>query len=537
MANVTVPKEFFVKERRMYSNWQFAFWRELFQNSTDVESSQIRVNLVDKGNRLIGIEFEDNGCGMSRDLLETVYFRLGASTKNDGSTVGGFGRARILTCFSMKNYTIHTQNNLVQGDGGSYEIADADYRKGCLIQVEMENENYDAIYSALHEYLSHSQLRCVVTVNGKRWTEWCHRRTLTRTLDLGDVQFAHVYVNKSAGNNRLLVRVNGTVMYSQQIRAKAQVIVEIDPSMSREVLTANRDGMHTKYFSILSSFIEELTVDTMASLQSKLRRKNSTIRGRGLIFSINRKTMMEQRAAAAALQPVAPQVVQPIGLGQGTVGLPGNGLPQTDEVMVSEVLGAKLEDFEDTKGRSIFNAISSRLGEKFLTDLPDIFIIDETDNENVRKVIDRYNPENWVTCEGVDGKTYNKGGNLYKLLMLWKFSCQHAIDSLMEAQKNVSQIVWSFGWVFSDTAEGKCKSVQGGHAFLLNPVDSDGKVRFSLRSKEDQKILMAIAKHEVAHSVVDYHNEEFASILTDIDKMYSEKEMFRKMQSFLTGTQ
>lgn len=538
MANVMVPKEFFVKERRMYANWQFAFWRELFQNSTDAGSSNIRISLVDKGDKLIGIEFEDNGSGMTRETLETVYFRLGASTKNDGSTVGGFGRARILTCFSMKNYTIHTQNSLVQGDGGSYEIAEADHRRGCLIQLEIEDERFGTLKDALEEYLSYSQLHCLVTINGERWTAWSHRRQLTRTLDVGGSSFANVYVNKSAANSRLLVRVNGTVMYSQSIRAKAQVIVEVDPRLSREVLTANRDGMHTKYAHILNNFVEELAVDTMSALASKLKRKNSTIRGRGLIFSMNRKDEQkrkEQKAADIAARSVADQdTVVATGIGQGSVRLSGSRGSVSSDVRVAEVTGARLEDLIDTNAArdAIFDRAfppRSRLGEKHAHNLPDLFIIDETDNEEVRKVIDRYNPEGWVICER-QGVQYSKGRDLYKLIMLWKIACQSAIDALMEAHSNIPQVVWGLGWIFSDEAEASCKPIEGGHALLLNPVNKEGKMAYSLSSKEDRKKLMALAKHEVAHTVVDWHNEQFAGILTDIDVKFDEKEVFRKMK-------
>jgi len=101
MPSITVPKEFFVKERRMYSYWQQAFWREFFQNSVDAGSTKIDVRLSVNSDYAVEVVFTDNGCGMDRDTLERVYFRLGASTKSGADMVGGFGRARILTCFSM----------------------------------------------------------------------------------------------------------------------------------------------------------------------------------------------------------------------------------------------------------------------------------------------------------------------------------------------------------------------------------------------------------------------------------------------------
>ena len=549
MPNVSIPKSFFVKERRMYASWRFAFWRELFQNATDAGSTEIRVSLADKGGGVIGVEFSDNGSGMTRDVLENVYFSLGSSTKNDGSTVGGFGRARILTCFSMKNYTIHTQNNLVQGDGGTFEIADVDYRKGCLIQVEMENENLSSLRDALREYLFYSQLPCTVFVDNEKWMSWSYRRQLTRTLDLNGVSFASVHVNKSAANNRLLVRVNGTVMYHQYIRAKAQVIVEIEPSMSREVLTANRDGMHNQFAAVLNGFTDEIASDTMNSLTSRLKRKNSTVRGRGLIFSLKPKEGASDEQLKGAEDPLSSSVqsalVQPssdVVFGQGSFSLLrqsveyGQRGQAVESVRVAEVHGnvSGLSGLNFTEGnRAIEKALfPPRLGEKFQTNLPDIFIIDETENVAVRKVIDSYNPENWVVCEA-QNKQYNKGSKFYKLLMLWKIACQSSVEALMRRDASIEKIAWGLGWVFSDTAGAMCKSIEGGHALLLNPVDKDGKSSYNITDKKDLKKLMAYAKHEVAHIMMSYHDETFASVLTFIDSEFDERETFRKMKDFL----
>lgn len=537
MRQVSVPKEFFVKERRMYSNWRFAFWREFFQNSTDAHASRIRIFLSQDAHNNITVIFEDNGSGMSREVLENVYFSLGASTKTGGETVGGFGRARILTCFSMKSYEIHTQTNLVKGDGGAYDIEDAPQFDGCKITVEMENESFNDLKAALDEYLSQSQLACRVIINDQAWTAWSYRRQLTRTLDLSGIPFAKVYVNKTAANNRLLVRVNGTVMYSQYIRAKAQVIVEIEPSVAREVLNANRDGMHYKYATVLAAFIDELATDTNSALRSRLKNKSATIRGRGLMLALRKRD--EQKVAAALKAavdlpqaPVEQMVAAPghkISLGQGSLDDVRNARrgAELQSVPIAEITG-DLDELQLVPRTVVPVKKEPEVGERYLTDLPDVFIVDDTENEAIRKVMDSYNPENWVVGQ-TQGKKYNKGGNLYKLLMLWKVACQHAIDAYMNIYKEQKQISWGLGWFFADDSEAKCEPVAGGHALLLNPVDGDGRLKFSLRSKKDQKRLMAIAKHEVAHLAFSYHDESFAKLMTEIDGFYDEKTVFRQM--------
>lgn len=518
MASVVTPKSFYVKARRDYSNWRFAFWRENFQNSVDAGCSSIDISMNDLGNGSISVVFDDNGKGMSRDILENVYFRLGESTKGGSSSVGGFGLARILTCFSMKNYKITTQDNLVVGDGGEYSISDVEFFNGCKLEVEIENESLGSMNDALSEYLRQSQLPCRVTVNGERWTKWCYRRTLTRQLSLDDNIFANVYVNKSGENGLLMIRVNGTIMYSQRTRAKAQVIVEIVPEIARDVLTAHRDGMTYKYQYVLNSFIQELSVDTTSALKSRFTNKSAVVLGQGMFSSRKKNTANNQKDMAESNQDLA--VGSASDLCHASVGsIPIAEFTNKDE-------GAYTVSADYVAGyRKV-------IGEKFLNDLPNIYIDDETESADVHSVINQYHPENWIVKE-VGGKTYNKGNKFYKLLMLWKIACQHAIDALMDFHPTTDHIVWGLGWVFSEQVRARCRSVSAGSVFLLNPVDEKGKVRFSLRDKKDLKVLMALAKHEVAHVIYSYHDESYASLLTGIDENFDEKKAYQSMAAFL----
>ena len=127
---LTVPKDFFVEERnKFYDAWVEAFPREFFQNSVDAGARVIRIDIHEapgKGSfgrapRLPAVTrfvFEDDGHGMSHQVLEDVFFTLGASTKRDeNSSVGGFGRARIMQAFSQERYSIRTRDRYVEGDG------------------------------------------------------------------------------------------------------------------------------------------------------------------------------------------------------------------------------------------------------------------------------------------------------------------------------------------------------------------------------------------------------------------------------------
>lgn len=232
---VTIHKSFFKKERDgFYSDWFLAFWRELFQNSVDAGSENIRIYLDQKEGRgsfgnyrsdppnVVRVVFADDGCGMSYDVLDDVYFAIGHTTKTaDDGSVGGFGRARLMTCFSQDRYSILTKDNFVVGEGGDFDIyplhtalakldefeqdikqqsSDAEAENntslqgvwrdkemvktaianggfnGCRVEVDLETvrdtsysygqpANLDRMKRALKTYLSESQIKPNVTIN------------------------------------------------------------------------------------------------------------------------------------------------------------------------------------------------------------------------------------------------------------------------------------------------------------------------------------------------------------------------------------
>lgn len=130
---IAQDKSFYVKERdAFYSAWLLSFWRELFQNSVDAGAGTIRIDVTEAGQKgsfgrvpppktATRVVFADDGCGMTEDILNDVYFRMGGTTKQDDeASVGGFGRARLMTNFSQIRYSIETRDRYVEGDGAEF---------------------------------------------------------------------------------------------------------------------------------------------------------------------------------------------------------------------------------------------------------------------------------------------------------------------------------------------------------------------------------------------------------------------------------
>lgn len=294
---VRVPKSSFRSERdTFYSDWMLAFWREFFQNSVDAGARNIAISLstekargsfnldADTDENVTRIVFDDDGKGMSADVLSNVYFAIGESTKgSEAGSVGGFGRARLMTCFSQKRYSILTSDSFVMGDGPHYvlydltsaerqiamaieklraegggdaaidgliadksrigEGIDANVRKGCRVEVDIEHVHSTHSYKLpteavmaerLKEYLSESQIPANVTINGMSPEEYFKtasklqarrgpvKRTLVAETEEGKVEFATVHQSdgaKAAHKGKMIVRVDGASMYAEHINA------------------------------------------------------------------------------------------------------------------------------------------------------------------------------------------------------------------------------------------------------------------------------------------------------------------------------
>lgn len=505
MAQLKLGPKFFRKERdNLYSDWPTGFFREDLQNSIDAGASVIEFNIhEDKGETIISVG--DNGCGMTRDIIENKFFVLGETTKEGPGTVGGFGRARILTCFSMDWYELQTGNLLVQGKSSEYEIAEVDsFRKGCLFRVGTKDKTVDEMRQALIKVLSCSQLDCAVLVNGVRYTNWLRKYRLTREISCGSV-----YVNKSQNSGgRIIVRVKGLYTFDCPTDAIEQVIVEIDPEKSREVLTVNRDSMHYKYQNNLQSFLTEIAVDKRSALRSRVR-MTTLIKGNGFIVSHARNPKLDFAGSKGSVAEV-------------------------HEIDTSKTHLVQLTDIQRAAASVPVHAVRQEVvdGQQFATNLPAIYINDETELPAVRKAMKAFDPRKWVySVKSVRGKEqrYRKGSTYLKLLMAWKTACEEAVRALLSCHQ-IDSLTWMVGWDFSESDARHCSFEGNVHAICLNPVDNLGNLKYSIRKKASLLALMALAKHEVAHVAVSYHNEDFSTMHTAIDEIFDPFSTLRKMR-------
>lgn len=510
MPSITVPHKFFTDERKKLYNWEPDYWRELLQNSIDAGARFININIENNDGSIV-CTTQDDGCGMTREVLDNVYFALGETTKKDSSSIGGFGRARIMTCFGHDKYEIETLNNRVVGVGGEYQVDDIPYRKGCVVRTTMSDTTVEKMTEVLRSYLRSCSLDKIsvhVSINGEPFNDHLYRGRRVRELSFGGV-----YVNRNGIlNNHILFRVNGLTMFSRYINCGKQVVVEINPDRAREVLSANRNSFVGDALNEVNRWVDELSIDDISALRYRKRETRRIINGTGRLLMRSKSKQKEARQQ---------------------VGKAGSTESITTEGRMSPFVSTMVEvSQEDMANRSYHEPMP---GDRFAPDIFDVVILDETNDPDMDKVIARYHPENWTfeikRDRGVD-TLYRRGRESYRLLIAWKIAVEEALRVMVDVF-NMDDIQWSVGWVFG--WQGGCHTeIDGCHVFCLNPVE-DMSAKYHLTRREDLLALLAIAKHEAAHGRVDLHNESWASTLTEIDKKYDTQLVLRRIKSELAA--
>jgi len=663
---VSTPKEFFVSERdRFYSDWTLSFWREFFQNSVDAGAKRIDISVETVSPRgsfddlapdretVTRIVFSDDGCGMSESVLNDVYFSIGATTKEGGDNIGGYGRARLMTCFANLRYSILTTDRFVMGDGADWVnfeltealneissaeasllLADSSERRdralaglskdrtlveqakqngglrGCRIEVDLDpaSGRYNAkpstefMLKRLREYLSESQLSPKVFINGRAPEEFFDtagkklqsrrgavRRQLSVDADGEPSVFANVHLNESgqaSHKGKLIVRVAGASMFTEDVDADVQVIVELDPKVARDAMTSNRDGLRGDYRRSLQSLVQEIVVDNKSALKERKSERIKIDGERG--YNIARRPDLQKisRQEASTTEIEAAQSVAkaaPTSLSSPLLvteyGLPIEALEefmysfktgmsflnQADEnsefrfrseftELRTKVLNAPWGDeiklfFSDLSPEArtwLTNTLKGRLEEAEselpeeetrIKDLNDIVIHVENTNPAIRAAIRRNDPRNWDIQKG-------RGRQPRSLLVAWTEACRIAVKALMKVRPSTGEFPWTTGWCYDVAREqhqgdrsrefvtkAMCVSEDGRHVFMVNPVTQEGKLAFNPSSQEDRQKLQALAMHEVAHVVQDWHNETYAGILTDLMEVYDFREANRAMKA------
>lgn len=270
--HVRFDDSYFKKTINEYQDWQFAFFRETAQNGCDAKARNIFYHINEKED-YIEVVCEDDGKGMTEDILLTKFLVMGGSHKESGS-VGGFGYAKSIILFCHPFYEIRTNDSVLTGSYGRYydPVVEVNAQKGTKITVHIDKESC-SIYnlkSKLREWVNNSTLKNTKVFLNDEELEQQSLRSLKykNETNIGKLMFSKE-TSEYSYSSTLWVRMRGMAMFKKNIYSNNNHFVgaiDLDAESSQTCLTANRDGLKPEYDNSLNSLIQQLS-EEMSSYQ------------------------------------------------------------------------------------------------------------------------------------------------------------------------------------------------------------------------------------------------------------------------------
>lgn len=526
MPSVIVPAEFFIKERnQIYGNWQLALVRELVSNSIDAHATEIKIETSvynEGGTFRHQVRVVDNGEGMSKRVLDEVYFTLGKTTKG-GDGIGGFGRARILTSFSHPSYTIHTRDNLVLGSYGEYDTKKVAHPiQGCDIRIfiDPDSASFSSIEGNVLTFINQADLPIKFTWNGEEKKSWLPMKRYLQDLEYDEESFAKIYHipqdelgGRSIGHN-WIYRVNGCPMYSEIGESDDIFIVEINPKKSRSVLTASRDSLRSEFRNAIHEYKRLIGSQHKYMTRGQmLHQELKYYEGAGVqslaFYSENNQDARHE-------QPKQ------------------NKITKFKTINSTEELRLMVDHKEKTD--SMMNQVFGELKEneikhtykisEFISDIP---IQINTSKEPLVKAAERFSPALWE-FQIHDNRAKILSGRLeWELYLAWEAAITGCLKTLNNKWLK-QDIKYVCGFVFDEDVEGLHKQESRKHSYFFRPTNEEGVIRFDPHYFPDFVYILAIAKHEVVHTTCQYHDESFTNLHMIIDSSVDPFVVFKEFK-------
>ena len=409
---------------------------------------------------------------MNRSELFEKFLALGETSKS-GTAIGGFGKAKEILCFAHSSYEIRTGIWLVVGSGSSFAFKDdLPMVVGTKTTVRIENqESYEVgwFIDKLRSVVAMSKLyqltvtwarddgQAMVLNSQDRLGKAIRKSERFRVSKYGFASSDH--------SQRAIVRAGGVAMFTRDIGGKQSYIFDLIDE-PREDLTSNRDGLTEVAAKEFDQLLKEVTTETVSFDKSEVELK--TVIQDGLSFYGNipekPKAEPEPKVEPEATKPEAPQEVE-------------------DSAVEVEVIEPAESDPvkpfppvppPPTKYSIVLKGYGTRPLRRYWCDTHV--------SAKLKRLVSK-----WVTAVRI----------------------MHEITS--------DRSVFRVGLVFDkrdNAVEAMLQEIGGYTTFLLNPLTAEGTL-LPMASYDDLK-LISLAAHEYCHKQNRYHDEIYASRLTDI---------------------
>jgi hypothetical protein len=513
---IRIGREFFTAAIKDYADWREKWWREAIQNAVDAGANNIEC-IIDERADSIMVACQDNGVGMSEEVILDKFLVLGATTKIAGGTTGGFGKAKELLLLPWLSWSIRSGNVLVEGEGASYEVShtrEAVHGTQLIVHMPRDEATHEPAAKA---FISKCYLpRVRFHVNGEVAKANLKQGELVK--EFGD-KAAVYYDKRSSSYTQMLIRANGLYMFEQYISSEVPgtIVVELlQPSI--ELLSANRDGFRDSELRwSMRKFADRLATDATQELKSKKGLIRKRFKGSGKFKATSTDTLTAALLESlGAMIPRGKQGRQELTMSAGQqrelekmlLSMGGAEQPEKSfgdwgdgstgeqpappiNLRASAELAKAMLDGTEVQGTAHMEAIAKQLAWE-----PDFYLYNNIEGWRVAK---KFFPERMPPF-------------VRKLLRFWAECCRFILLALG------SDYEYGVGFVFETEVGGMHVVEDGENWLLLNPFKGTrpSDRLYSLSKKEDVDDIWATAVHEVTHMAdgIDYHGDTYASALT-----------------------
>ncbi len=514
-----------------YSDWKEKFWRECVQNSADARAKNILLSAVKNDDGTFIISCEDDGTGMTLDVLLNKFLVLGGTTKEGGAeTSGGFGKAKEMIILPWIGWAIHTKNSAAVGAGDAYTVYTVENgkwqwhqlegetspefpppgrppedRKGTYLAVLMPSEKHTNVAEAMayvekcwlpkikfHFYGNAPQIDSSAVQGDLR------NGRLIR--EIGDK--AKIYYTKSSTRiSRCLIRTReGLYMFNEYLPydVSGYVVVELlKPSV--EIITSNRDGISdSQVRQALREFLNNLAANTKSALNSqkykitkvykgeKFTAQDQRIAESEMVLSIGE--MMRVKIGKEDRYEISDQAARAISDQVDHAEQQASRSPG-EVVLTTNKEAAAVMAEQDFRSRDACEVLAKQLVWK-----PAFILHNDIDEF---KIPSKFKPEGMTPAT-------------LRLIKVWTEFCRFVLTQLG------SKLEWGVGFIFSDDARAALYTYDSVQWLVLNPFKSNNQDIYNPSNEADRNLLYSMAIHECTHLHNDApdHNETFSTFIT-----------------------
>jgi len=503
MPSIRIDPEYFRRlARQDYHNWRMALIREFVQNSVDAGASLIRMAFRRSDRTLTVI---DNGCGMTRSVLENKLLCMGGTTKLGHHTLGCFGKAKEILFFGWEFYRIVTKTAngptwRVDGVGSQYEVGRPseglpDHGTVCTIHFGSSRELDEAAVAA-RRYLAWCEMPCKTILEEPAGSKLlyparrCPRlagHELRREIPLhahGE-EWATLRVFDCPRERNfipIIVRSRGVLMLSESrwVPGTSRLVMVCEALLPcHRIYTANRESLiWDPYGRSLGKMLDEATIDFKTFGEEKAKERR-LFRGYGALIDRQDEDIGPYADAASYLLDSFPNSKQRRAwLSEQT----------RQELLRQSGLEGRIHSREFINAETLLMIVNERL---WNDGQPDLLVVGECPVEKLRS-------RRYVSI----GKAWTE------------------LVRLLAEPAGVSRL--SVGFVFDESRRGLLLNFGKMSYVLVNPVWVAGLLE---RTTEPMKIAWTMlfeACHEIAHHRSEVHGEGFTLAISELMEKLAE---------------